>query len=249
VNALAVTTSPPGQIVIVNGPIRRELGMQTGMGALGPGFRPNLAIGRALRLVVHLTGGGAPGTLDRSTLGHPGKIATCIAEDEEGSPWQPLHVERGFDAGASTVTVVGGDAPLSISDHRSRTPEALAACLGFAGAATWSPNWWPMDATSLYVICPEHAALFREAGWSKERVREAIAAAPRRTAADLRAFGETPPEVHAAAPDAVFGKWARTDNVQLVCAGGEAGRFSAVFGPALGFDSAMTTREVRRWTT
>jgi hypothetical protein len=249
VNALAVTTSPPGQIVIVNGPIRRELGMQTGMGALGPGFRPNLTIGRALRLVVHLTGGGAPGTLDRSTLGHPGKIATCIAEDEEGSPWQPLHVERGFDPGASTVTVVGGDAPLSISDHRSRTPEALAACLGFAGAATWSPNWWPMDATSLYVICPEHAALFREAGWSKARVREAIAAAPRRTAADLRSFGETPPEVHAAAPDAVFGKWARTDDVQLVCAGGEAGRFSAVFGPALGFDSAMTTREVRRWTT
>jgi len=248
-NALAVTTSPPGQILVVNGPIRRELGMQTGMGALGPGFRPNLTIGRALRLVVHLTGGGAPGTLDRSTLGHPGKLATCVAEDEEGSPWEPLHVERGFDREQSTVTVVGGDAPLSISDHRSRTPEELAACLGWAGAATWSPNWWLMDATSLYVICPEHAALFRAAGWSKERVRQAIVDAPRRTAAELRAFGETPPEVHAAAADATFGKWARPENVQLVCAGGEAGRFSAVFGPAFGFDSALTTREVRRWTT
>ena len=247
-NGQAVTTSPPGQVVIVNGPVRHELGLHSGMGALGPGTRANATIGRALRLVVTLTGGARPGTLDRATLGHPGKIGFCLAEDEEGSPWAPLHVERGFSAGASTVTLLAGDAPLSISDHRSRTPEALAATLAWAAAATWSPNWWPMDATSLFVICPEHAALFRDHGWTKERLREAIFAAPRRRASELRAFGETTPEVHAAADGAEFGKWTDPERVQLVVAGGEAGRFSAVIGPSLGMGAALVSREVE-WTT
>jgi hypothetical protein len=247
-NGQAVTTSPPGQVVIVNGPVRHAVGLHSGMGALGPGFRANLTIGRALRLVVTLTGGGRPGAMDRATLGHPGKIATCIAEDEEGSPWEPLHVERGFAATASTVTVLAADAPLSISDHRSRTPDALAACLAWAAAHTWSPAWWPMDATSLFVICPEHAALFREHGWSKQRLREAIFATPRRPARDLTAYGETPPEVHAADPAALFGKWPDPARIQIICAGGDAGRFSAVLGPSLSMGTTMITREVQ-WTT
>jgi hypothetical protein len=247
-NGLVVTTSPPGQVVIVNGPVRRALGLQSGMGALGPGFRANLTIGRALRLVVTLTGGGRPGGMDRATLAHPAKLSFLIAEDEEGSPWQPLHVERGYEESASTVTLLAADVPMSISDHRSRTPESLAACLGWGAAHSWSPAWWPMDATSLFVIGPEHAATFREHGWSKQRVREAIFAAPRRTARELRAYGETPPEVHAAEADAVFAKWPDPSHIQIVVAGGDAGRFSAVLGPALSMGTEMITREIA-WTT
>ena len=144
------------------------------------------------------------------------------------------------------MTLFSGDAPLSISDHRSRTPEALAATLAWAAAATWSPNWWPLrEGTSLFVICPEHAALFAGAGWSKLDVRRALFEAPRRTAADLRSFGEAPPAVHAAAPDEEFGKWHTLDDVRLIVAGGEAGRFSAVLGPSQGMTPNPVTREIR----
>jgi hypothetical protein len=247
VGGQAVTTQPVGQVVIVNGPVRDAIGLNGGVGALGPGWRPNLTIGRALRLVVSLTGGGFPGRLDRSALGQPGKVGVCFAEDEEVSPWEPLHVSRGFPAGRSVVTVIGADAPLSISDHRSTGPEELARVLGEAAAATWSPNWWPLGGTSLFVICPEHARSFAEWGWSKQQVRDAIFEAVRRPAASLR-WGETTPLVNAAADDELIGKWSSPEEIVLVVAGGEAGRFSAVFGPCLGMDAVAISKEVP-WTT
>src|SRR3954452_17026799 len=246
-NGQAVTTQPAGQLVVVSGPVREAIGVHSGMGVLGPGSRPNLTIGRALRLVVTLTGGGAPGRLDRSTLGHPGKLGFCIAEDEAGSPWEPLHVERGFAREDSVVTVVGCDAPLSISDHRATTPEELAYVLGWAGAATWSPNWWPLGGTSVYVVCPEHQATFADAGWDKQRLREAMFEAVRRPARELRR-GETTPQVHAAHPDTLVTKWDSPDDIVLLAAGGEAGRYSAVLGPCLGMNTQMVSREVA-WST
>ncbi len=243
----AVTTQPAGQLVIVNGPVRDAIGLNGSMGALGPGWRANMTIGRALRLLVSLTGGGFPGRLDRSTLGQPGKVGVCVAEDEERSPWEPLHVERGFDREQSVVTLVACDAPLSISDHRSRSPEELAAVLGWAAAGTWSPNWWPLGTRSVFVICPEHAELFREHGWDKRRVREAMFAAVRRPARELR-WGETTPAVDRAGDDDPVAKWTGPDDIVLIVAGGEAGRFSAVFGPCLGMNDEIISKEVR-WTT
>ena len=246
-HGVAVTTQPAGAILVVNGPARERIGLSGGMGALGPGSRANLTIGRALRLVLTLTGGARPDGLDRATLGQPGKIACCFAENEEASPWPPLHVERGYAADASTVTLVAGDAPLSISDHRSRTPDDLAATLAWAAAEQWSPFWWPMDDTSLYVICPEHAALFAEAGWEKERVRETMFEAVQRPAVELRR-GETTPFVMAADDRLPVHKWTSPEKIVLVVAGGEAGRFSAVFGPCDGMKSEPVTKEIR-WTT
>ncbi|HEX5188665.1 MAG TPA: redoxin domain-containing protein, partial [Streptosporangiaceae bacterium] len=169
VHGQAVTTQPAGQLVVINGPVRRALGLNSGMGVLGPGSRPNLTIGRAVRLLLTLLGGATPGTLDRATLGHMGKVGFCVAEDEETSPWEPLHVERGFEAGQSVVTLIASDAPQNISDHRSRTPEDLAYILAWAAASAWSTNWWPLAEPSVFVICPEHALMFRSAGWTKQR--------------------------------------------------------------------------------
>jgi AhpC/TSA family len=243
----AVTTQPAGQLVVVNGPVREAIGLNSGMGALGPGSRANLTIGRALRLLVTLTGGAMPGTLDRATLGQMGKIGFCIAEDEEVSPWEPLHVERGFAAGQSVVTVIGSDAPLSISDHRSRTPEDLAYVLAWAAASTWSTNWWPLAEPSVFVICPEHAEMFRGAGWTKQRLREFMFEAVHKPAAQLRR-GETTPFVHAADPAAQVPKWASPDAIVLLVAGGEAGRYSAVLGPCTGMGAQIVSREVEsRW--
>ncbi len=247
VGGQAVTTQPAGQLVIVNGPVRDTIGLNGAMGALGPGWRANMTIGRALRLLVSLTGGGFPGRLDRSTLGQPGKVGVCLAEDEERSPWAPLHVERGFEPGSSVVTLIACDAPLSISDHRSRTPEELAAVLGWAAAGSWSPNWWPLGTRSVFVICPEHAELFRECGWDKRQVREAMFSAVRRPAGELR-WGETTPAVERARDDERIAKWRSPDDIVLIVAGGEAGRFSAVFGPCLSMSDEIISKEVR-WTT
>jgi hypothetical protein len=242
-----VTTQPVGQVVVVNGPVREAIGLNGSTGALGPGWRPNMTIGRALRLVISLTGGGFPGRLDRSALANPGKVGVCFAEDEEVSPWEPLHVSRGHDAGRSVVTVFGADAPLSISDHRSTSPDELARVLGEAAGATWSPNWWPLGGTSLFVLCPEHARSFAEWGWSKQRLREAMFDAVRRPAGSLR-WGETTPLVQAAPDDQLVGKWSSPEDIVIVVAGGEAGRFSAVFGPCLGMDAQPISKEVP-WIT
>jgi hypothetical protein len=246
-HGLAVTTQPAGPIVVVNGPARERVGLDSGMGALGPGTRAKMTIGRALRLVLTLTGGALPGALDRSTLGGPAKLGLCLAENEEASPWEPLHVERGFPRDASTVTVLAADSPLSVSDHRSRTADELAHVLATAAAATWSPYWWPMDYRSLFVVCPEHAGLFAAAGWTKQRLREAIFASAVRPAGELKR-GETTPYVQAADPAEQVHKWTDPDRILIVVAGGEAGRFSAVFGPCGGMDETVITKEVR-WTT
>ncbi len=247
VGGQAVTTQPCGQVIVVNGPVRDVIGLNGAVGALGPGWRANMTIGRALRLVVSLTGGGYPGRLDRSTLGNPGKIGLCFAEDEEVSPWEPLHVSRGFSESSSVVTVFGADAPLSISDHRSTGPLELTRVLGEAAAATWSPNWWPLGGLSLFVICPEHARSFEQWGWSKQRVREEMFSAVSRSAGSLR-WGETTPLVNAADDDELVRKWSSPDDIMLVVAGGEAGRYSAVFGPCLGMNTEPISKEVL-WTT
>jgi hypothetical protein len=246
-HGLAVTTQAGGVVVVVNGPARERLGLNAGMGALGPGARANMTIGRALRLVLTLTGDARAGRLDRSTLGNPAKLGLCIAEDEERSPWQPLHVDQGLDPGSSAVTVIAADAPLSISDHRSKTPDELAWVLAQAAAVTWSPCWWPMDDDSLFVIGPEHAAMFAAAGWSKERLREAVYAAAVRPAGELKR-GETTPAVWASPDDRPIHKWADPSRILIVVAGGEAGRYSAVLGPCDGMQTRPVTREVR-WST
>jgi hypothetical protein len=246
-HGIAVTTQPAGPIAVVNGPARERVGLNSGMGALGPGTRANMTIGRALRLVLTLTGGATPGGLDRSTLGNPAKLGLCFAENEEASPWEPLHVERGFAGDASTVTLIAADAPMSISDHRSRTADELAHVFATAAAATWSPYWWPMNYRSLFVVCPEHARLFGEMDWTKERLRDAIFEGAVRRAGELNR-GETTPFVKAADPDERVHKWSDRDRILIVVAGGEAGRFSAVFGPCGGMDEAVITKEVR-WST
>jgi len=243
VHGQAVTTQPAGQLIVVNGPIRHELGLNSGMGVLGPGNRANLTIGRALRLMIELTGGAMPGALDRSTLGHMGKIGFCIAEDEEVSPWPPLHVERGFAPGQSVVTLIGSDAPLSISDHRSRTPEDLAYILAWAAASTWSTNWWPLAEPSVFIICPEHAEMFRAHHWTKQRLREYMFEAVHKLARDL-SRGETTPFVHRSDPDAEVRKWRSPEQIILLVAGGEAGRYSAVLGPCTGMGSQIVSAEV-----
>ena len=103
--SVQATTNPVAVMAVVNGPIRHALDINCRRGCLGPGWRANATIGRAIRLVLINVGGGLPGEVDKAVHGMPGKYTFCFGEDEEGSPWEPLHVERGFDRATSTVTV------------------------------------------------------------------------------------------------------------------------------------------------
>jgi len=172
-HGVLATTMSVGPIIIVNGPIRHRIGMNSGGNVLGQGNRANLTIGRTLQLVVRNVGGGRPGEIDQSTLGNPGKLSFCFAEDEEGSPWESLAQERGFPAEASTVTIFAGEGPRVMVDQLSRQPERLTKSLALCLLTTGHPKM-ALAFDSILVVSPEHSARFRDAGWSKQRLQEEL---------------------------------------------------------------------------
>jgi hypothetical protein len=172
-DAVQATTHPVTPMLIVNGPIAKEIGLNGGYNAFGQGFRANLAIGRALRLVLMNVGGGLPGSGDRSTQGSPAKIAYCVAENEEASPWAPLHVEVGFPRDASTVTAVPCEGPHNIQDHFSTTGlgilRTIAGAMGQAGSNNLLDRGWPVLS-----LGPEHAATIARDGYGKRAIKEFV---------------------------------------------------------------------------
>jgi hypothetical protein len=172
-NAIQTTTHPCTPLLIVNGPLAGRLGISGGANALGQGHRANAVIGRALRLCLQNVGGARPGREDRATLGHAGKFSYCLAENETESPWSPLHVERGFPAGASCVTVCGSEAPHNVNDHGSTTADSLSLALVGTAATTGSNNVY-LGGEPLVILGPEHAATFAASGWGKADVRRAL---------------------------------------------------------------------------
>jgi hypothetical protein len=144
--------------------------MNSGKNVLGQGNQANSTIGRALQLVIRNVGGGRPGDVDRATLGNPGKVGFCFAEDEEGSPWTPLACDFGFEAGTDTLTVFPGEGPRTIVDQLSREPESLARSFAASLRTMYTPKA-VMAFDVVLVVSPEHAHVFREAGWSKDDLR------------------------------------------------------------------------------
>src|SRR4051794_21626632 len=174
-HGLLATTYFSGPVLIVNGPIARAIGMNSGGNVFGQGNRANASIGRALQLVVRNVGGGQPGGVDRATLGNPGKYTFCFAEDEAGSPWEPLHVERGLAPDASAITLFAGDGVRGMVDQLSREPESLARSLAACLRAVPHPKM-ALGFDVVVVVSPEHGRVFREGGWSKARLRDELLA-------------------------------------------------------------------------
>ena len=169
-HGVLATTYFVGPIVIVNGPIRDQIGMNWRHNVLGQGNRANSTIGRALQLVIRNVGGGRPAGVDRATLGQPGKLGFCIPEREHDSYWEPLSVERGFAPGESTVTVFAGGGVQPTGDQKSRTPESLTGSLARSLATVAHAKVYG-GADALLIISPENMRVFRQAGWSKSRFR------------------------------------------------------------------------------
>src|ERR671925_177695 len=163
------STGGAAVLMIVNGPIASELDVNAGDNLFGPGWRANLTIGRAVRLVMRNVCGSRPGLLDRGTLGHPGKLSYVIAENEAESPWTPLHVERGFRAEQSTVTVIAADAPHQFYNQLSNTAEGVLTTLADDMRISGT-----VMGQSTYVVClaGEHTKTIAAGGWDKKRIRQ-----------------------------------------------------------------------------
>jgi hypothetical protein len=224
------TTHNLAPLIIVNGPARRDCGgFAAAHGALGPGHRANAAVGRALRLVLMNVGDARPGELDMALLGHPGKFTYCLAEDEESSPFPPLHVDRGFGEDESAVTVVAVDAPHSVVYVPGDDPADADRLVSLLGAVMSSPGsntaYRPTGCVVL-ILNPDHAAVLAAAGYDRPRLQAALVAVAKRPRGHFRGFnprggiepGEDDTEL---IPN-------RTPNDVIVVVAGGRGYYSAV---------------------
>jgi len=229
-HGLLATTMPAGPMIVVNGPIRERIGMNWSHNALGQGNRANSTIGRALQLVIRNVGGGRPGEVDRATHGQPSKVGFCFAEDEAGSPWAPLSTDFGVDGGIDAVTVFPANSIGPLVDQLSREPLSLARSLAAGLTAMAHPKMvLAMDA--MMVVGPEHARVFREAGWSKDRIVTEIVQLTARPGSELvRGAGDMAEGLQPHFADAESIPKVNPDGLHLIHAGSSAGMWTVLIG-------------------
>ena len=172
------TTHPCAPTLIINGPLRKTIGLNSGSNCFGQGTRANATIGRALQLTLLNIGGGKPGEMDRATQGSPAKYSFCFGENEEESPWDPYHVRRGYAVNDSVVTVLSCEAPHNINDHASTTADGILTTI--AGTISQiGANILHGQGPYIVALGPEHAQTIHRDGWSitdiQERLYEASA--------------------------------------------------------------------------
>jgi len=169
------TTHPVAPLMIVSGPGARAVGLHSGAGLFGPGFRANATIGRAIRLILMNVGGGWPGRHDMATQGSPAKFSFAIAEREDASPWEPLHVALGFRADQTVVTVYGGEPPHNVNDHVSTTAAGILNNVSDVATTLGSNVGWYFSQSQLLVVLgPEHAATVAADGFTRADVQRFV---------------------------------------------------------------------------
>ena len=233
-------------LLIVNGPIVGELGINTSFGALGPGWRANATIGRALRLVMNNIGGGWPGVVSFAGLGQPGRYTLCLGEAEAASPWDPLHVEAGFAPEASTITLLRAETAINVTGGL----DEIASVMGSAASNFGRLN----DGIATVVLAPATAGQLARDGWSKARVKEYLAETARMPHEEWRASwiatniagrDRWPDWVREAdgkgAPIPAVGD---PERITLIVAGGNVPIAQHAYFPSWGFPPCRITREI-----
>jgi hypothetical protein len=241
--ALQTTTHPCAVMMLVNGPIVEQAGLNATYNLMGQGRLANAALGRALRFVLLNIGGASPGVLDRSTMGTPAKFSFCFAENAADNPWEPLHVERGFRPDQSAVTVAGVEGPHNVNDHYGMTAEEVLLTVAGTIAVTGSNNSY-LGGEILVVLGPEHTEIIARDGFSKDDVKRflmehAIVPGHHISEPQGRAMAARVPERFIGSDWRQGARmFSNTDEVMVVVAGG-AGRHSAVI-PSFGVTRSVT---------
>ena len=224
--------------VVLNGPIRLELGAAGRFNALGNSDRATAVIGRALRLALINVLEVRPGGIDRSTIGHPGKFSFCVAEDEEDTTWLPLSVQRGLPPDVSAVTVMAAGAPRQIMNEWTTRPEEILET--FAAEMRANMRHYSLYSGNYALIVPkqlrEH---LQAAGWSKTDIAAFIHDRARIRRAEWAEVGKG--EVVRDRGETVHTALGSPEDLLVIAAGGPAGGFGAVIPPWFGGKSRVVT--------
>ena len=233
VAGVSSTTGGGTPVVMVNGPLTRELGINGDAGCFGPGYRANAAIGRALRLVIRNIGGQIPGEMDKATLSSPGRYSFCFSENEERSPWDPRHVELGFDSEASIVTVAGIRGIYTVMETTVSSGIEILKTIVSTMTGGGVSNYYQLGTRTqiVLIICPEHAVEMADYGLTKADVREYVYQNARVPIAKLQGvahYGNRnwPAWIDESLPDATLPIVQNAEDVVVLVAGGD-GRHSA----------------------
>ena len=222
-HASTASTGGSAPLLIVSGPVVRDIGMNAAGNVFGPGNRANATLGRAMRLIVMNVFEMIPGVSDQSTQGHPGKYCSCIAERAERSPWPPLHVEQGYGEDISSVTVFAGAGFCNVENHGGNTPEAILDCVADSMANLGCIT----VGQSVVVLSPEHADIVASTGWSKAQVRQYLFESAKRTVAAVRRVRKYVPREHERQGTPDVHRGFGPEDILVTVAGGDAGGHSA----------------------
>jgi hypothetical protein len=182
------STSGPAPLIVINGPIRAELGINCTGGIFAAGFRPNATIPRALGLMLRNAFGVAPHVFDQTTQGIPGRWSICFGENEEESPWEPLATETGLVPGTNALSATLTRTYEFVDNRHTQDPEQLLN--DFADTLSRTGSLIFRGQSAGVVFCPEHAQMLANAGMSKADVKDWFIEHVGRTEADLRRAGK-----------------------------------------------------------
>jgi hypothetical protein len=243
------TTHVSTPLLIINGPIRERIGVNSGHNCFGQGTLANAVIGRAIRLVMTNIGGAKPGEMDKATFGHPGKYSYCTGENEEVNPWEPFHVEHGFKREDSTVTVFAAEAPHNVNNHGADNPFDLLRTIASVMATLGNNNMYLMS-ESFIVLGQEHADIIAREGWTKNNVKSFIFEHARRPIKELKMGGMYsryevdrniwPRWIEREDDNSMVPVARRPEDINIIVAGG-AGRHSLVIP---GWGTRASTRKI-----
>ena len=219
-----------GPVIVVNGPVTKSIGMNWGGNCLGQGNRANATIGRTLQLLVRNVGGGRPGEIDRAVFGNPGKYTYCIAEDETDPDWEPLHVARGCAPGSNAVTLHQGHGLTAFSDSAARSADDLARSLSLQLVNEMHPKR-TQCANVIVAISPDHYRIYKEDGWGRKEIEEALHHYTTRPGKDLiRGALGISEGIDPDLAEELVPKFWRDHGILLMRAGGPGGAQTAIIG-------------------
>ncbi|MFH1486608.1 MAG: hypothetical protein ABIH46_11100 [Chloroflexota bacterium] len=222
------TTNPVAPLLMLNGPIRHKLDINSEIGCLGPCWRSNSTIGRAVRLILLNIGGATPGSVDKATHGMPGKYVLCFGENEEASPWNPFHADRGFSRETSTVTVVAPSGTVNVN-AANRDPKEIVLIIANTLGQWGSNSVIYGHGEPVVIMNPGHAAVLADAGYSKADLQRSLWQDSGVLASMLPYKSRSRPPVEH--PDGIARAAARPEDILIVVAGAPEPLHAVVLHP------------------
>ena len=229
IHGLSSVTNSPGVLILVNGPNRKQIGLNCTDNLLSPGNRANSTIARAIRLILINVFEQRPGLLDRGCMGSPSKHNLCFGEDEENSPWEAFHVSKGFSPDDSTVTVASIQDPAMVSNrYSSGNGEGIMDSVADAMASHGLSTYFTRGVQWFWIVGHWHSEYLSRFGWDKESMQRYVQKEAWRSKAQLKRLGairgDVMPEDES---DPVFAAY-KPEDIHIIKAGGNSGIYSEV---------------------